>query len=265
MVCPKILRLLTFIVASLSTASVAHAQNQSVFIEDLTWPELQARVAAGATTALIPTGGTEASGPHLVLGKHNFIVRETAARIAATLGTALVAPVVAVVPEGRPEQSAGNFAFPGTLGISDETFAAILRDEATSLAASGFKLIGFVGDHGQSQSVQAQVAMELTKLWRARGVRVLNVDAYYNPARDDHTAEEAGIPSSALGDHAGIADTAALMATRPDAVRLALRAPEAWQHPGPSGASGRPDLATDAVGNRLLKRRIDAAVAELRN
>ena len=81
-------------------AVAAHAQER-VFIDELTSPELQALVRAGRTTALVPIGGTEQSGPHIVLGKHNVRVKALAERIAASLGDALVAPVIAYAPEGN--------------------------------------------------------------------------------------------------------------------------------------------------------------------
>lgn len=250
------------LVMALFGANLAHAQ--SVFMEDLTWPELRERVASGSVIAIVPTGGTEQGGPHLALGKHNFIVREAAGRIARGLGTALVAPVIAVVPEGSLERPAGNLLFPGTLALSDDTFARVLRDVATSLALSGFRIICFLGDHGQSQTVQQSVAKQLGAAWSARGIRVLNVSSYYSPAADDRELERLDLARATLGDHGGIADTAQLMTVRPEAVRLDRRAPESWQRGVPSGASGRPELATSELGARLLQRRIDAAVAEIR-
>jgi hypothetical protein len=71
----------------------------SVFLDDLTWTEARALIAAGHTIAIVPTGGTEQNGPHMVLGKHNYIVRHTAERIARRLGNALVAPVISYVPK----------------------------------------------------------------------------------------------------------------------------------------------------------------------
>ena len=61
-----------------------------VEIERMTWIEVRDRIADGATTIIIPTGGTEQNGAHMVLGKHNFIVAETARLIARALGDALV-------------------------------------------------------------------------------------------------------------------------------------------------------------------------------
>ena len=44
---------------------------ETVFLEELTWTEVREALAAGTTTVIIPTGGTEQNGPHMVLGKHN--------------------------------------------------------------------------------------------------------------------------------------------------------------------------------------------------
>ena len=84
----------------LCVAAAAHAATPPVALADLTWTELRDRVAAGATIAIVPVGGTEQNGPHMTLGKHNARVAALAERIAAALGNALVAPVIAYVPEG---------------------------------------------------------------------------------------------------------------------------------------------------------------------
>src|SRR5690242_20768350 len=92
-------------VASLACALAAPALAApgpaSVYVEDLTSPELRDRIAAGATTVLVPIGGTEQSGPHIALGKHNVRARVLAGRIAQGLGNTLVAPTIAYVPEDR--------------------------------------------------------------------------------------------------------------------------------------------------------------------
>ena len=84
-------------------AAAASPAAGSVVLEDLSSTELQARIAAGATTVLVPIGGTEQNGPHMALGKHNLRVKVLAARIAERLGQAVVAPVIAYVPEGAIE------------------------------------------------------------------------------------------------------------------------------------------------------------------
>lgn len=242
----------------------AFAQPQSVYLEDLTWPELSQRIAAGATTVIVPTGGTEQNGAHMVLGKHNIVVREAAGRIARELGSALVAPVLKVVPEGPLDKPSGNLRFPGTLGLSEASFERVLWDVALSLAHSGFKLICFVGDHGQSQAAQALVAERLNDIWRSSGIRVLNVAAYYSPDAEERELIRSGLPKEALGDHGGIADTAQLMAVKPEAVRPEFLEPKKWKGKGPSGATGKPELASADIGERLLRQRVLAAVGQIR-
>lgn len=84
----------------------------TVFLEELTWTEVRDAVAAGTTTVIIPTGGTEQNGPHMVLGKHNYLVRHKAGETARRLGDALVAPVMAYVPEGASIPPRGTCASP---------------------------------------------------------------------------------------------------------------------------------------------------------
>ena len=76
---------------------------EEVHLEALTWVEVRALIQSGKTVAIVPTGGVEQNGPHLVLGKHNYIVRHTAGRIALALGNALVR-----IHPNRPAAAAGE-------------------------------------------------------------------------------------------------------------------------------------------------------------
>jgi len=74
-------------------------------------PRNRDALRAGATTIIIPIGGTEQNGPHMALGKHNVRAAALSQRIAEKLGNALVAPVLSYVPEGRvtpPRQPRGG-------------------------------------------------------------------------------------------------------------------------------------------------------------
>jgi hypothetical protein len=55
-----------------SPAVCTAATTGSVFIEDLTWTELRDRIASGATTILVPIGGTEQNGAHMALESTTF-------------------------------------------------------------------------------------------------------------------------------------------------------------------------------------------------
>src|SRR3981189_1930219 len=60
-----------------------------VEFEMMTWPEVKAALAAGKTTALVYTGGTEQRGPQNANGGHNMMSRETVKAIALRLGNAI--------------------------------------------------------------------------------------------------------------------------------------------------------------------------------
>src|SRR5262249_39019361 len=98
----------------------------TVFLEDLTWTELRALIDSGKTTIIIPIGGTEQNGPHMALGKHNARVKILAERIARELGNAIVAPVLAYVPEGSLRPPTGHMRFPGTITVPDDVFGRLL-------------------------------------------------------------------------------------------------------------------------------------------
>src|ERR1700674_2794767 len=71
----------------------------TLYMPEMTWIEVRSALDRGYTTVIVPTGGIEQNGPHMILGKHDYIVRYTAERIATELGRTLVAPVVSYVPE----------------------------------------------------------------------------------------------------------------------------------------------------------------------
>src|SRR6478609_4155965 len=102
----------------------------SVQVDELTWTELRDAIKAGATTVIIPVGGTEQSGPHIALGKHNVRAKILAGRIAAELGDTLVAPVLAYVPEGNISPPTEHMRFPGTISIPEPAFKSTIAAAA---------------------------------------------------------------------------------------------------------------------------------------
>jgi creatinine amidohydrolase/Fe(II)-dependent formamide hydrolase-like protein len=236
----------------------------SVFMEELTWVELRAAVRQGKTIAIVPTGGIEQGGPHLALGKHNDIVREAAGRIARELGTALVAPVVAYVPEGGIDPPTGHMKYPGTIGLPEEVFAGVLEAAARSLRVHGFTLICFIGDHGGSQAAQATVAERLDAEWARSGVRVLHVGDYYAANGQVEWLRSQGEMEQTAGDHAGVRDTSELMAVNAAGVRI-HRLPESrGLHLEPTGVVGNPAGASAERGAVLIRLKVEAAVRQIR-
>jgi creatinine amidohydrolase/Fe(II)-dependent formamide hydrolase-like protein len=232
-------------------------------IADLTWVEVRTAVAHGFTTALVPSGGLEQNGPHMIIGKHDHIVQAAAREIAQRLGRTLVTPVVSYVPQGGYDPPSGNMRFPGTLGVPEEVFAGTLEGIARSLKAAGFTTICFIADHGGSAKQQAEVARRLTEQWRSERVRVLDVNAYYDAdAAQRLWLIAQGESAGAIGRHAGIQDTSELLAVRPQGVDLA-RFADVGLRSEDSGVSGDPLRASAERGRALLALKVEAAVAQI--
>src|SRR5215813_3840974 len=162
-----------FALALICGANVASAQiPDTVFLERLTWDEVRDLMAAGKTTIIIPTGGTEQNGPHMAIGKHNVRVAANSENIARRLGNALVAPVIAYVPEGGIDPPTGHMRFPGTISIPDAVFRQVLEYAARSFKQHGFHDIVFIGDSGPNQPGQEAVAAKLNAEWKDTNTRV---------------------------------------------------------------------------------------------
>src|SRR5437660_7501259 len=157
--------------AFLFVAAVAAQAPQSVYIEELTSPEIRDAIAAGKTTAIVYTGSTEQNGPHMVTGKHNFIAHWVAGRIADSLGDALAYPTFPFAPTGDVSPPTEHMRFPGSVTISDHLFGAVAGAVARSAIAAGFKTVVLMGDHGGGQDALARAAAPLDSAWRPRGVR----------------------------------------------------------------------------------------------
>lgn len=226
-------------------------------LERMTWPEVAAALRGGATSVIIPTGGTEQNGPHMVLGKHNFIVAETARRIARRLGNTLVAPVVAYVPEGDIAKREGHMAYPGTISVPPAVFAAVLENAAASFKAHGFKTIILLGDSGPNQEPQRQLAEKLSSAWAGEGVRVIHPAAYYTANGGADWLKSQGETDKTIGTHAAIRDTSELMAVFPQGVRMDKLAADK------DGVTGDPTSASAERGDKLIELKVEAAVRDI--
>jgi len=155
--------------AVLCISPLAHAQG-SVFIEELTTQEIGQALKSGKTTVLIPIGGTEQNGPHMVLGKHNVRAKVLAGKIAVQLGNALVAPVLAYTPEGNIDPPTEHMGFAGTISISDDAFRSVLLGAARSFQKHGFLDVVLVGD--SSGDVRCAEEVGCAFVWAGGNPRV---------------------------------------------------------------------------------------------
>ena len=242
--------------------AMAAGAEHSVFLEDLTSFELRAAVAHGSTTVLVPIGGTEQNGPHMALGKHNLRAKVLAGQIAQRLGNAIVAPVLAYVPEGSIFPPAAHMRFSGTISISDATFEAILESTARSFKQHGFHDVVFLGDHGGYQKSEQRAADKINTEWAADSrFRALALVAYYEASQAPfiQALRSKGFSDAEIGTHAGLADTSLMLAIDKSQVRMDLLAEGAKTGPA-DGVYGDPRKATAELGQIGVQHIVERSV-----
>ncbi len=211
---------------------------------------------AGKTTVIVPTGGTEKNGYHMVIGKHNYVVAYGANLMARRLKNALVAPIVQYVPEGDPDrQNAGAISLPSP------AYDMLLDAAARSLQVHGFKEILFIGDSGGNQGGMTAVAAKLNEEWKDKGTKVFALTSYYEDSRVYYRAwlqAQFGYDEDTVGSHAGISDTSQMLFIHPAGVRKDQIKP--WGGPQDSGVSGDPTKATAEIGKMGIEFKVNAGL-----
>ena len=232
------------------------------YIEEMTWTEIRDAMENGKTVAIVPVGGTEQNGPHMVMGKHNYIITHAAGVLARRLGNALVAPTVAWVPEGDyTSESFGER--PGVISLPSPSYDRLLEAAARSLASHGFTEILFIGDSGGDQNGMQAVADLLTEEWAGGSTKVFALTDFYRMGQQYSRAwlqAAYGYTMEQIGSHAGITDTSAVMYVFPDGVRNHLRMPGGGSHD--AGVTGDPTLATPEIGKMVVEFKVLGALEQ---
>ncbi|HEV8208811.1 MAG TPA: creatininase family protein [Vicinamibacterales bacterium] len=245
--------------ATMLTAPASKTPTQApdtVFIDELTWEETRDAMKGGKTTVIVPTGGTEKNGYHMVIGKHNYVVAYAANVMARRLKNALVAPVLQYVPEGDPDRQNA-----GAISVPSPAYDMILDAAARSLKAHGFTDILFIGDSGPNQAGMTSVANKLNEEWKDAGTKVFALTGYYEDGREHYRAwlEAAyGYDDATVGSHAGISDTSQMLFVKPAGVRKDQIKP--WGGPQDSGVSGDPVKSTADIGKMGIEFKVNAAI-----
>jgi creatinine amidohydrolase len=188
---------------------------QSVFLDELTEPEVAALMESGVRTLLVPTGSTEQHGPHGPLGTDVIIPREVCRRVAEARN-ALVAPPL---PYGL---AAGHRGFAGLAYLSAPTYLAVIEDLILSFVESGFRRVVFVNGHYTNYpAINLACFNASAKLPEGAAAWALS---YWDALPPDEAEAYLSLSS---GLHANIGETSAVMAVRPELVKLD-RAVEGW-------------------------------------
>lgn len=260
------MRQLTALLAALAISTAAQAQQAlgAPFVEAMTWTEVRDAIAAGKKTIIIPTGGTEQNGPHMILGKHNYIVTFAAGEIARVLGDALVAPTVQYVPEGDYTR-AGFGDKPGVISLPSPSYDRLLDAAVRSLKVHGFTNILLIGDSGGNQAGMTAVANALNAEWAGSGVKVYALVDYYQKGRiliRDYLQQKYGWGNATVGSHAGTSDTSQLLYVHAAGIRKNKLAPSGGSPD--SGVNGDPTKASAEIGKIAIDFKVNAAVEQFR-
>ncbi len=247
--------------------SVALAQaSASVFLEDLTWTEVRDEISKGKSIVIVPIGGTEQNGPAMALGKHNKRVKVLSERIALALGNAIVAPVIAYVPEGSISPPSGHMRFPGTISIPEGAFEQILESAGQSFKSAGFKNVIFLGDHGGYQANESAVATKLNREWATTDARAYAIRQYYEVSQGEfvQTLKSLGYTPAEIGTHAGLNDTSLMLAVDPSMVRIdrLTNGPKFSSADGVYGDPTKSSAKVGVMGTDAIVSRTVAAIKE---
>ena len=232
---------------------VAYAQD-SVFLDDLTSPELQRAIRDGRNDraradrrhrAERPAhGARQAQRARAAAGRED---RARARQRARRAGDRLRA--------GRQRRSAdGAHALRRHASpFPTPTFESVLESAARSFRLHGFRDIVFIGDHGGYQRNEQAVARRLNREWAATPVRVHALAEYYRVTDDaTYRASAASRAASATPRSArtrALADTSLALAVDPRLVRAcALRGRH--RADAADGVHGDPRRASAELGAR---------------
>ena len=238
------------------------AAHPTLFIEEMTWMEVRDALKAGKDTVLIATGGVEQNGPYLATGKHNIVLRATTQAIARKLGNALIAPIVAFVPEGDIDPPTIHMKYPGTISLTEETFRSLLIDICASFRTHGFKNIVLIGDSGGNQDGMKKVAADLGAKWAGGKTRVDYIPEYYEDETLDKWLEDQGIKETDEGFHDDFAMEAQMMVVDPTTIRMKERIAAGKFRI--NGINLEPVEKTMEWGRKIVNYRADLTVAAIK-
>jgi creatinine amidohydrolase len=186
-----------------------YAQQLPTNWEDLTASDFVLAVEKSQGVAIIPMGVLEKHGQHLPLGTDVFIARDMVRR-AVEQEYAVVFPFYFAGQIFEAKQQ------PGTIAYSTELIYKLLDETCREIARNGFKKIILVNAHGGNNAFLqyfTQVQLESPRDY---------VVYFIRPPVDSETQRKINeMSKSAIQDgHGGEVETSAVLAIRPDLVKM---------------------------------------------
>jgi creatinine amidohydrolase len=204
---------------------------------DLAYPDLEGRAGA---VHLLPLGATEPHGPHAPLSTDTLISVGICRRAAERLRGEVDVLVLPALPYGVTRYGS---AFPGAVGVSESTLAALIGE-----VTEGLERVVLVNSHFEPEQVETL---------RATGLPLLDLTRRANAER---LTEEFRAGSC----HAGRYETSLVLADRPELVRrdrMKALEPRIVDMPG-AIAEGRADFLAMGMEQAYCGSPAEASAAE---
>lgn len=228
-------------------------------IEELSWPEIAARVEERDSLCVLPVGATEQHGRHLPSGTDSLLVEAFCREASARTGVPLLPPL-------RVSSShAHTTTWPGTLSLPPRLLVEVIVELATWVRAAGFEKLLIVNGHAGNPAPLKVAADELR--WRG-GLRV--GVAHWFELNDEIAA---AVTQDATDWHANAAETSLMLYLRPELVRRSEICDDPDRTDGLTlsytvaqtsvdGVTGAPSTSSPEQGEELFEA-VVAALSEL--
>jgi creatinine amidohydrolase len=231
-------RALTFIIVlcASSVSSQGQQPNARIYkLEELTWPQIDA-LDRDRTLFILTIGMLEEHGPHLPIGADTLGVTYEATAAARRVSRALPTWNVVMMPpinygNAGANLIGGHMVHPGTYGIRQSTVRSLVADVGAQAALNRFKWIFVLNGHGAPpNNIGINEACDFVS--ESFGVTMLHVSGLFR-ADEKLRAQGAAmaakyfspteIASFGMDVHAGVAETSAILAVRPDLVQSSYK------------------------------------------
>lgn len=247
------------------TAQLHHPFPSARYLPYLTSPEIAALPKEHAAVVL-SVASVEQHGPHLPVITDSLVGQTVLGRALERLDPAVQVWVVPPLCYGKSNE---HRPFAGTLTLSAQTLAAVVRDIALSLARAGFRRLVLLNSHGGNPPVLDYIARDVHE---ETGMLLFSIMISRMGIEDAvKDAEE-----FAWGIHAGQGETSWVLAIAPELVHMDRtadlgaypRMPDGVQHLAirgpvgfswltaelnPAGVLGDPRGATAEQGDAYLE------------
>lgn len=246
----------------------------TIHLEDMNWPDIQAVIKQGYTTVVFGIGSTEQHGPHLPIKTDAALADEMIFRVASRLGNTLIAPTIRV---GCSEH---HLAFAGSISLQSSTLEAVLTDYVNSLQKHGFRTIILIPTHGGNFSTVQKAVQTLQKKYADRHIiGITDLFGFIEPTYK--IAEKAGLTREEAGAHAGESETSMMLVIHPHLVKqgrfesgytgptgqkeVELIMKKGMTALTQNGILGDPVKANPERGEKYLQGIVDYFISEIKN